>query len=154
MKNFQLVFNSILLMLVFTSTSGFAQNDDLRNNHFNLTRGIAAEGFDPVTLFIEKKAVRANGSISYIHKGVKYFFTSSKNLKQFKNTPSKFEPQYGGWCAYQMSLNGKKNPAKANIFTVKNNKLYFFESKVSMQKWLATEISKEQADINWVSIFN
>jgi YHS domain-containing protein len=152
MKNYQFALNFVFLILVFASTSVFAQNDDTRNNNLNLTKGIAAGGFDPVTLFTQKKAVRANGSISYTYKGVKYFFTSSKNLKQFKNTPSKFEPQYGGWCAYQMSFNGKKIASKAFIFTVKNDKLYFFESKISMKKWLAEEELKKQADLNWVYI--
>jgi YHS domain-containing protein len=152
MKNYQFALNFVFFILVLASTSAFAQNNDIRNNNYNLTKGIAAEGFDPVTLFIKKKAVRANGSISYTYKGVKYFFTSSKNLNQFKNTPSKFEPQYGGWCAYQMSFNGKKVASKAYIFTVKNNKLYFFESKKSMRRWLATEELKKKADLNWVSI--
>lgn len=55
MKNYSFILNFVFFTFIFTSTSTFAQNADNRNNHFNLTKGIAAEGFDPVTLFLEKK---------------------------------------------------------------------------------------------------
>ena len=144
---------SIVLFSLIFATNNYAQEKINRNEHFNLNRGIALQGFDPVTFFTQTEAVRANGSISYTYNGVKYFFSSTKNLTQFKNTPSKFEPQYGGWCAYHMSVDGNKIAASAEFFTIKNGKLYFFNSKESQQNWLIEEELKEQADQNWSAIF-
>ena len=47
-------------------------------NHFNLNRGIALKGFDPVSFFTKDAATQANGTISYTYNGVKYFFANSR----------------------------------------------------------------------------
>ncbi len=152
MKLNTVITSFLVIILSVVSFDVFAQNIDNRSAHFNLQKGIALKGFDPVTFFSTDKPVRATGSISYTHKGVKYFFACNNNLSAFKDNPSQYEPQYGGWCAYNMSKDGKKVTAFPQIFTVKNNKLYFFHSEAAQEKWLAEEEMKQEADDNWVTI--
>ena len=41
---------------------------------------------------------------SFAWKGTAYRFVSEENLNRFKADPEKYLPQYGGYCAYAMSL--------------------------------------------------
>jgi len=140
--------------LLLVSIEGYSQDTDERAEHFNLQKGIALKGFDPVTFFTYNKAVRANGSISYSHKGVKYFFASNNNLATFKENPKKYEAQYGGWCAYNMSKDGKKVTANPQFFAISSDNLFFFHSKEAKLKWLAAEEMKKVADDNWGAIIS
>lgn len=147
MKNLKLSL-VILLSIVGLSTISFAQSN--RSENFNLQHGIAIKGFDPVTYFATGQPVRANGSIAYTYNGIKYFFASTKNLAQFKTTPGKYEPQYGGWCAYHMGLNGEKVAADPEIYVVHKGKLYFFDSEASKLQWEADEHTPK-GDENWIA---
>lgn len=143
-----------ILTASFNTFKATAQEKNSRTEHFNLHKGIALKGFDPVTFFTQKKPIRANGSISYTQNGVKYFFVCNNNLSNFKENPARYEAQYGGWCAYNMSKDGQKVTSSPHFFAISNDKLYFFHSKEAKQKWLATKGMKKQADDNWASITN
>ncbi len=144
---------AIIIFTIFAVSTIFAQQESVRKSHFNLNRGIAIKGFDPVTFFTKDAAIRANGTISHTYNGVKYFFSSSNSLNQFKTTPSKFEPQYGGWCAYNMSMDGKKIVSSPEYYVIKKGKLYFFDSQVSKEKWQKVEDIKNEADNYWSQLF-
>jgi YHS domain-containing protein len=146
---------SIISLSILVSTFSFAQNDviDKRTSNFNLQKGVAIKGYDPIAFFNTNKATQANGSITHEYNGVKYFFTSTKNLDQFKSTPSKFEPQYGGWCAFHMSVNGARVEANPQHFTTHNGKLYFFASADDKYKWEEKSMETE-GNMNWNSIMD
>ena len=146
---------SIISFTVFVFTFSFAQDNAAvkRASHFDLQKGIAIKGYDPISFFNTDRAIQANGSIAYEYNGVKYFFTSSKNLNQFKTTPSKFEPQYGGWCALHMSVDGSRVKANPQHFTVHDGKLYFFASAKDKYQWEENSMERK-GDTHWSSIMD
>src|SRR5688500_13792154 len=101
----QSILSFILSFLAFVS---FAQDASLRMKHHNLQDGVALQGYDAVTYFNQFKAVKGSKTNTFLHEGVKYYFSSVGNMEEFRKNPSKYEPAYGGWCAYAMGSSGEK----------------------------------------------
>ena len=58
-----------------------------------------------------------------MHNNAIYQFSSAKNRDAFNENPSKYEPQFGGFCAYGTAL-GKKFEVNGKAFEVVGGKLY------------------------------
>lgn len=86
--------------------------------------GIAVSGYDVVSFFTEAKPVKGNETYSTVWKEVTWLFSSQQHLDSFKRSPEKYEPAYGGYCAYGTSR-GYKAPAQADTWVILNEKLYF-----------------------------
>jgi YHS domain-containing protein len=87
--------------------------------------GVALSGYDPVSFFTEDDSKPVNGSTSITsdHKGATYFFVSEDNKQTFESNREKYTPQFGGYCAYGISVDGlfPIDVATAQIY---KNKLY------------------------------
>jgi YHS domain-containing protein len=133
-------------------------NTVVRKKHFNLDeKGIAIKGYDPVAYFKVNKAVKGNKEISHLHQGVLYYFSNTINKEEFKSNPSKYEPEYGGWCAYAMGVKGDKVSIDPETFKIVDNRLYLFYNRFfnnTLKSWNNNEaVLKKQADIYWTTIF-
>ena len=64
---------------------------------------VILKGYDPVAYFNQGKAVMGNPLITSKYDGATYLFASREDKAEFDKSPAKFEPQYGGYCAYTMS---------------------------------------------------
>ncbi len=115
-----------ILSLFFQNVN--AQTEAFRKKHYNTENGLAIEGYDPVSYF-SGKATEGSKSFSYTYMGVAYRFESAKNMEAFKANPAKYEPQYGGWCAYAMGAKGEKVEVDPQTFKIINGKLYLFYNK-------------------------
>ena len=135
---------------------GHAQDATIRKKHFNLEKGLAIEGFDPVAYFKLNRAVEGKKDLSIYHQGSTYYFSSQENKDLFKANPSAYEPQYGGWCAYAMGSEGEKVSVDPETFKIINNKLYLFYNKLfnnTLKSWNKDESNlKKKADENWSKI--
>ncbi|EPR68408.1 YHS domain-containing (seleno)protein [Cyclobacterium qasimii] len=146
-----------LSALLFISTiSLFFQEADIskRLAHFNLdSKHLAIDGFDPVAYFTSGVATEGSKKYSLSYKGVTYYFSSSKNKSLFEGDPIKYEPQYGGWCAYAMGDNGEKVSINPKTFKIVEGKLYLFYNKLftnTLIPWNEDEVNlKEKADLFW-----
>lgn len=129
----------------------------LRTKHFNIEKGIAIQGFDPVAYFLMNKAIKGSKSFAANIEGVTYYFSSQKNKDIFSKDPKKYEPQYGGWCAYAMGANNEKVEVDPETFKIIDGKLYlFFHSWINntLTKWNEDEKNlKAKADKNWTIIY-
>ena len=67
--------------------------------------GIALDGYDPVAFFSVKKPVHGDPGITATHEGATYLFSSEENRDLFQGDPEKYAPQFGGYCAYGVSVN-------------------------------------------------
>jgi len=148
MKNIILVISLII----------YWQDSGLRKKEFNLDeKGIAIQGYDPVSYFTEGKAREGKGDINYNYPGVTYYFSSQENKEKFKEDPSKYEPAYGGWCAYAMGDSGEKVKIDPETFKIVDGKLYLFYNfffNNTLKDWNADEENlKAKADENWIKIF-
>ncbi len=139
--------------------SSYAQDaTGLRKKHFNLDDGIAISGYDPVAYFAQSKAVKGKKEMAVYHQGVTYYFSSVANKEAFKANPSKYEPEYGGWCAYAMGEKGEKVSIDPETFKIVNGKLHLFYNRFftnTLKDWNKNEASlKSKADANWPKLFH
>ena len=84
---------------------------------------IAVSGYDPVAFFTEAKPVNGSPFITAEYQDATYFFASEEHKKLFAENPTKYAPQFGGYCAYGVSL-GKLFPVDINTWQVRDGKLY------------------------------
>ena len=146
----------LVLFFVFLSSvsAGLAQ-DQKRIQLFNLEKGLAAEGYDVVAYF-SGKAQKGNAALAVVYQGVRYHFSTEANKEAFKKNPAKYEPQYGGWCAYAMGATGEKVEIDPETFKILNGKLYLFYNKLfnnTLKTWNKDEQSlRTKADANWIKL--
>ncbi len=114
------------LLLSFYAHPITAGEESIRKSQFNLENGVAIQGYDPVSYFTKNRAEKGNASISLTYRGIIYNFSSVENRKLFQSNPEKYEPQYGGWCAYAMGDDGSKVEIDPATFKIVNGKLYLF----------------------------
>ena len=145
--------------ICFFSISSNAQDaTGLRKKHFNLDGSIAINGYDAVAYFTQNKAVKGKKDVAVYHQGITYYFSSVTNKELFKANPSKYEPEYGGWCAYAMGEKGEKVSIDAETFKIVNGKLYLFYNRFfnnTLKDWNKNETAlKKNADANWPKLYH
>ena len=110
---------------------------------------VMLKGYDPVAYFKQGKAVRGKRSIWSTYKGVHYFFASKADKAEFDKSPSKFEPQYGGFCANTMAK-GEKADSDPNIFIIHKEKLHVFSTPAAKTEFTSDpDAHVSKADDNW-----
>lgn len=145
---------TLLALSIALITSVSAQQADVRKKEYNLGKsGLAIQGYDPVAYFVSHKAVEGEKDIATVYNGVTYRFSSEQNRQTFKTNPAKYEPQYGGWCAYAMGSAGEKVEVDPETFKIVDGKLYLFYNKFlnnTLVSWNKDEQHlKNNADKNW-----
>lgn len=141
-----------LTILMFLVSNSFGQDVNTRKKEFLLDKGTAISGYDATSYFAGKPQ-KGKKDFSYTHEGVTYLFTNANNLETFKKNPAKYEPQYGGWCAYAMGTKGEKVEVDPETYKVLNGKLYLFYHTFfsnTLNDWNKDENAlKTKADANW-----
>ena len=140
-----------ILWLVLLAPLAASQESETKKprdpTHFNLDKKkLALQGYDPVAYF--PAGFPAGGgtvrkgleTLTTTHAGVVYRFASEENRKLFLATPERFEPQYGGWCAYAMA-DAEKVEIDPESFLVTDGKLYLF-----FKTWYADTRAKWKKD--------
>jgi YHS domain-containing protein len=113
------------------------------------SQGVILKGYDPVAYFTQKKAVKGDPKYKTTYEGATYYFSSAEDLATFKKSPSKYVPQYGGFCANGMA-NRKASDIDPSAFFVLKGKLYVCtsaEAEKEFQSNVKTNLQK--ADQNW-----
>ncbi|MCL4845080.1 MAG: hypothetical protein KJ066_00965 [Acidobacteria bacterium] len=100
----------------------------------NVSRGLALHGYDPVSYFTEGKAVKGHPDVTATDGTVTYRFANIANRDMFARDPSKYRPQYGGFCAYGVSQ-GYTVDVDPEAFAVVDGKLYLNYSKRVQRTW-------------------
>ena len=108
-----------LAVLALSAVSGFAVSKQLLNLDFS---GMAIQGYDPVAFFTQHKPVRGVQQFSSAYNGAKYLFASADDKAAFDKEPAKYEPQFGGYCAYGVSR-GSRAPIKIEAWQIVNDRL-------------------------------
>lgn len=146
-----------LAIIATVFTIGLCAQTDTRVKHFNLEKGLAIQGHDPTAYFTQSKAVKGTKQFAATVEGATYYFASAVNKDLFVKDPKKYEPQYGGWCAYAMGATNEKVEIDPETFKIVGGKLYlFYHSWVNntLTKWNKDEGTlKPKADANWVTKF-
>lgn len=90
--------------------------------------GVAIQGYDPVAFFTDNKPVKGKPELVFRHNGATYQFATKENRNAFKADPAKYEPQFGGYCAYGVSR-GKLVEIDVEAFQIVDGKLLLQYSK-------------------------
>ncbi len=115
----------------------------------NAKEGIGLKGYDPVAYFINGAPTQETEQYSFVYKGVTYRFSSAENLERFKADPEKYLPQYGGYCAYAMSLDriADIDPSR---WAIVDGKLYLNNGFVAEKLWNLNKSGNiASGDRNW-----
>lgn len=144
---------TIFALCVCLATLAQSQEASRRRN-FNHDHEVALKEFDPVSYF-SGNPTRGNAKIAYTYKAITYYFSSEANRDTFIKAPGKYEPAYGGWCAYTMAINGQRVKIDPKTYKIVNGKVYLFSNfngNNSLLKWNANEAKfKKAADQNWIN---
>jgi YHS domain-containing protein len=113
------------------------------------SKGVILKGYDPVAYFTQKKAVKGSPKYQTTYQGATYYFSSAADLAAFKKSPSKYVPQYGGFCANGMA-NRKANDGDPTVFFVLKGKLYVCSSSEAEKEFQSNvQANMKKADQNW-----
>ena len=115
----------------------------------NTKDGFALKGYDPIAYFTVGQPTKGVDQYTYRWKGVTYRFTSAENLQRFKADPEKYLPQYGGYCAYAMSLDriADIDPYR---WAIVGGKLYLNNGFIAQDLWSLNKSGNiSSADRNW-----
>jgi YHS domain-containing protein len=135
----------LFVLLAIAALSTLAPAKEL----LNLENGVAIQGYDPVAFFTDSRPVKGNAQFQSEYRGAKYYFASAEHKAAFDKEPSKYEPQFGGYCAYGASR-GKTVPIKIETWEIVNGRLllqYDLDVKSKFDKDPQGTLRK--ADENW-----
>lgn len=100
----------------------------------NTTIPVGVSGYDLVSYHQDSGPTTGNGHHSYAHEGVTYLFKNGDNKKAFSKNPSKYLPEFGGYCAYGAAL-GKKFYGDPTVYEIVGGKLYLNLDKKIQGLW-------------------
>ncbi|WP_298146929.1 YHS domain-containing (seleno)protein [Flavobacterium sp.] len=146
----------VLLWLVAGMAVSYAQQSADKISNYNVEKGLALEGYDPVSYFSNGGPQKGDAKFKASFRGVTYYFKSEANQKLFLADAKKYVPQYGGWCAYAMGATGEKVEVDVKTFKILDGKLYLFYNAYfnnTLKSWNKDEKNlKTKADANWRKI--
>ena len=142
-----------LLFIGLITMSSLAVGQDLKSRYNIDDSKIALQGYSPVSyldLGIAQKGLKAYKST---YGDLAYYFTSAEQKSKFDANPTKYLPQYGGYCAFGVSV-GAKFRVDPNKFVVKDGKYFLFLYDVEVdaqQLWLEGNHSElvAKSNTNW-----
>ena len=147
-----------LASLILCVSLVVAQSQE-RARQFNVGKsGLAIGGYDPVSYFSSKEPLEGKKEFTHTHEGITYRFATLQNKQAFISNPARYEPQYGGWCAYAMGDSGEKVEIDPETFKIADGKLYLFYNKYfnnTLKSWNKNEAKlKASADKLWKAIYH
>ncbi len=112
---------------------------------------VIVSGYD-VVAYHAGKAMQGSPDHSAEFNGAVYFFASAANRDAFQQSPQKFAPAYGGFCAMGVAL-GQKFDVDPTQFKVVDGVLYLNKDPEVAELW-SKAIPKNIASANqhWPSI--
>ncbi len=116
MKNLKSVLIFVFSLSIISAYAQVAPVDD---------KGIAIGGYDVVAYF-SNKAVKGNAALKATHEKVTYLFSTKENKEAFVKNPSKYLPEYDGYCAWGVGAKATKFPINPETFKIVEGKLYLF----------------------------
>ncbi|WP_275272015.1 MULTISPECIES: YHS domain-containing (seleno)protein [Limnobacter] len=150
---------NFLGMMLLAASALVASVPVLAADELNLTNGysaagapLAIHGYDPVSYFTDAAPALGDDSITVVHDGAAYRFSSKKHAEMFKKNPSRYVPQFGGYCAFGVSV-GKKFDGDPRLWTVYEDKLYL-NLNSEIQNMFSKDVAGavQKANKNWVEI--
>jgi YHS domain-containing protein len=139
------------IVMLFVLSFGFATQLNAQTRNLEKS-GRALQGYDPVAFFTEKKPVKGDPNISSKVNGATYYFAKAEHKAAFDKDPAKYEPQFGGYCAYGVSK-GDLVKIEVDAFQIVSGRLLLQYNKSIRDKFNKdTGGNLKTADANWPTV--
>ncbi|MFT6559712.1 YHS domain-containing (seleno)protein [Sneathiella sp.] len=125
-----LKYAALFFLIFYAGNLSAAEEQPYRTTVF----GWAAEGYDVVAYFTERRPVEGLSEFKYQWQGVNWRFSSAENRDLFAKEPSRYAPQFGGYCAYAVSQ-GYTASVIPEAWSIVDDKLYLNYSKGVQTIW-------------------
>ena len=113
---------------------------------------LALDGYCPVCYIAAGKANKGTKEFQSTYEGKTYYFVSDATKKMFEAEPTKWLPQFDGYCAFGVAL-GKKFETDPTVFTVVGGKVYLNKNKSIGEKFVQDQDKLiMDAHKNWDSV--
>ena len=122
-----------VMVLLFLTSCGLSAQAPIYTGFFS---SLALKGYDTVAYFTQNEAVEGVSKYQTQYKGATWYFSSDENLQAFKKEPTKYAPQYGGYCAYAMA-SGDFVSAQPQNWTIYKGILYVNYNDSVQKTWEA-----------------
>ena len=149
----QQYFGMMLALTISLSAQagGFANSDKA---------GLLISGYDPVSYFQPGGPQQGLAGIQAKVEDRMYWFSSEQNKIEFLKSPAKYEPQFGGWCAYAVADSKSKVEVDPKSFLIQDGKLLLFYKGLwgnTREKWLHNKEKNpdsflKEAEANWKDV--
>jgi YHS domain-containing protein len=151
---FKFLFIIVVLTMTLVLSSAKSHAQEGGGIFFNNldANGVILDGYDPVAFYTDNKPVKGDPAFQYKYEGAIYYFASAEHREVFKANPVKYKPQFGGWCAYAVSL-GRIAPIDVNTFSIVDDRLFIQHNQRAVNGWskdVPGNITK--ADKYWPSV--
>jgi len=134
-----------LIFLLLVSGPAAAQQAPVHSTFL----GGAIQGYDPVAYFTEGRSVEGSRQFSHQWNGATWRFASAANRDRFAQSPEKYAPQYGGYCAFGVA-SGYAVKIDPQAWNVVDGKLYLNYSLAVQADWKKDVPGYiRKADSNW-----
>lgn len=118
--------------------------EEINNQH-----GLALRGYDPVAYFTDKKPVAGTPDITYQWKGATYQFATVQHRELFQSDPPHYAPQFGGYCAYAVSL-GTTADGDPFQWAVDGDRLFVNANAIAYTLWNKSRSNSiRKGETNW-----
>jgi YHS domain-containing protein len=136
----------LVVVMLFSVLSTLASAKELLNLDGS---GVAIRGYDPVAFFTDSRPVKGDSQFQSEFRGAKYYFVSAEHKAIFDKEPAKYEPQFGGYCAYGASK-GHKARVKIEAWQIVNGRLLMQYDLEVKDKFNEDQLGNlQKADQNW-----
>ena len=115
---------------------------------------LALRGYDAVAYFTDGKAIPGVAAFETVWNGAHWRFASAAHRDEFVKNPSKYAPQFGGYCAWAVGHNYTAD-GDPEAWKIVEGRLYVNYSKRVQKKWeagLAEYIPQGHA--NWPTVLD
>jgi YHS domain-containing protein len=136
---------SLLIAAMLIAAASFAHADPVNRSR----SGLALDGYDPVAYFTDGRAVRGSAALAHVHQGTTYHFASAAHRDAFAADPTRYLPQYGGFCAWAVSR-GYTAPTDPLAWRIVDGRLFLNYSRSVQRTWEQdTSGNIRKGDANW-----
>lgn len=141
----------VFMVLSFFISAAGASTSNLNKD------GVILEGYDVVSYFKSARPLKGSAQIKTQYQEATYWFSSEENKQLFLKDPAKYQPQFGGWCAYAVADSKSKVEVDPQSFLIQDGRLLLFYNGIwadTRKKWQQTKNKDaktflKQADQNW-----
>lgn len=114
--------------------------------------GKAILGYDPVAYFTKSAPAKGSEEFKYRYLNTDWYFSSKQNMEMFKADPTKYAPQYGGYCAFGMA-GGYKAEIIPEAWSIEDGKLYLNYNLKIQKEWSVDKANMiKKGDANWPKV--